>query len=109
MELILGALILLIYIYSIYHLFNLLTKVIGRKTNDLVKQVFPSWLIVAVSSYLIAIVTEGNLAVYLIFYGIFYFSLTVTLGLFILYFIIRLINPLIYIRITDKIKHNMNK
>lgn len=109
MELILGAGILLIYIYGVYYLFNKLTKVIAGRTDDFVIQIVPSWIIVLISSILIALIIKENLSVYLIFYGVFYFSIIVTSSLFVLYFIIRLLNPSFYEKIINKIRYNMNK
>lgn len=109
MEIMLGSGLLLIYIYVIYFLFNRLPKVIARRTSDFVMQILSSWIIVVISSFSISHMVKGHLAVAIIFDGIFYFSMLITLGLFILYFILRIVNPLLYKKIINKIQVNMNQ
>lgn len=109
MEVILGSGLLFCYIYVTYFLFNLLPKIIARRTNDFVRQILSSWIIVVISSFIISQMTKGHLAVSILFDSIFYFSIVITLGLSILYFIIRIVNPLLYKKIINKIQVNMNQ
>ncbi|MEK5101170.1 hypothetical protein MKX67_03850 [Cytobacillus sp. FSL W7-1323] len=109
MELMLGSGILLSYMYAVYFLFNQLPKVIARRNTDFVRQILSSWIIVVISSFILAQMTKGRLAVSILFDGIFYFSIVITLGLFYLFVIIRNVNLLLYKKIINKIQVNMKQ
>lgn len=104
MELIVGSGILLFYLYGVHYLFQKVPRAIARRHHDFVIQVCPAWIIVLCTSFFIAFVLNEKLAVYLLFEGFVYFSFFITMGLLILYFIVRVVHPVLYERIVGKLR-----